>query len=62
MKKIQELWNNFLIEEDAAIDQWISVLVLAILAIIIFIALRPRIINMLNGVTDRTGTQVNALF
>lgn len=62
MKNVREVWNRFVNEEDAALDQWITVLVLAILAIIIFLALRKPIVNMLNGVVRKTGEQVNGLF
>jgi hypothetical protein len=62
MKKIQELWNRFIKEEDAALDQWITVLVLAILAIIIFLSLRGPIVRMLNGAVGRVGEETNNLF
>jgi hypothetical protein len=55
-------WNRLISEEDAALDQWISVLVLAILAIIIFLALRDPITNMLRGAVEKVGTETNGLF
>ncbi len=62
MKKITELYNRFTTEENAALDQWISVLVLAILAIVIFVSLKGPIINILNGIVNKTGEDVNNLY
>lgn len=62
MTNLKSLWNRFITEEDAALDQWISVLVLAILAIIIFLALRGPIVRMLNGAVEKVGSETNGLF
>ena len=61
-KSANQIWNRFIQEEDAALDQWISVLVLAILAIIIFVALRGPITVMLNGAVGKVGQETNELF
>lgn len=62
MNQLKSLWNRFVNEEDAALDQWITVLVLAILAIIIFLALRGPIVRMLNGAVTKVGEETNGLF
>lgn len=62
MSAIKEVWNRLIKEEDAALDQWITVLVLAILAIIIFLALRDPIARMLNGAVEKVGQETNNLF
>ena len=62
MKKIIELYNRFTTEENAALDQWISVLVLAILAIVIFVSVKEPIIKILNGIVNKTGKDVNSLY
>lgn len=59
---MKDILNRLIKEEDAALDQWITVLVLAILAIIIFLALRDPIVTMLNGAVEKVGTETNNLF
>lgn len=62
MTAIKEVFNRLIKEEDAALDQWITVLVLAILAIIIFLALRDPIAKMLHGAVEKVGFETNNLF
>jgi len=62
MTAIKEVFNRLIKEEDAALDQWITVLVLAILAIIIFLALRDPIARMLNEAVEKVGFETNNLF
>jgi hypothetical protein len=62
MKNLKAIWNRLVNDESAALDQWITVLVLAILAIIIFLALRDPIARMLNGAVEKVGQETNNLF
>ncbi|MDX1917918.1 MAG: hypothetical protein SFT81_02075 [Candidatus Caenarcaniphilales bacterium] len=62
MFNFPEVFNRLIHEEEGALDQWISVLVLAILAIIIFLFLRDPISQMLNNSVSRVGTETNNLF
>jgi hypothetical protein len=62
MIQVKDIFKRLIEEEDAALDQWITVLVLAILAIIIFLALKRPIATMLNGAVGEVGNQTNGLF
>ncbi|MDJ0626186.1 MAG: hypothetical protein QNJ31_07465 [Candidatus Caenarcaniphilales bacterium] len=59
---MKDFFNRLIKEEDAALDQWISVLVLAILAIILFLALRGPISTMLQDSVQRVGQETQNLF
>jgi hypothetical protein len=62
MIQVKNIFKRLIEEEDAALDQWITVLVLAILAIIIFLALKRPIATMLEGSVNKVGTETNSLF
>lgn len=62
MIQVKNIFKRLIEEEDAALDQWITVLVLAILAIVIFLALKNPIAAMLNGAVTKVGSETNGLF
>jgi hypothetical protein len=62
MIQVKNIFKRLIEEEDAALDQWITVLVLAILAITIFLALKRPIATLLEGNVNKVGEQTNALF
>ena len=62
MIQVKNIFKRLIEEEDAALDQWITVLVLAILAITIFLALKRPISTMLTGSVNEVGKQTNGLF
>jgi len=62
MIQVKNIFKRLIEEEDAALDQWITVLVLAILAITIFLALKKPIAEMLNTSVSTVGKQTDELF
>ena len=62
MIQVKNIFKRLIEEEDAALDQWITVLVLAILAITIFLALKKPIATMLNSSVSTVGKQTEGLF
>ena len=62
MIQVKNIFKRLIEEEDAALDQWITVLVLAILAIIIFLALKKPIADMLTAAVSKVGSETNGLF